>query len=919
MTGCPAGLPAEATGAEGTGVDPRRWWLLGGGTPALLACLAAVADPSLRPPADYVLVAFGVLAAAILWSAAGRRTDNRAGWRMLALSPLLPAMGTLLAVSVQPTTALQFVVVLWAVTVPGYVLATLGVLALAERERICAGARALVELGLFVTACLLMVQLLVLGPGGDWAALDAAQRTVLGAAVIAMSALMAASLMLLGSVEPGRQRTALLLFASTVLLSSGRGLATSARLSHALATVDSSRFLVLAGIGLLVLAGLIETGPADGGAGPGSAGARTTLLGQLLPHLALLVAGGVAVVAFLRGHQPTLPTVAGMALCIALVTVHRWLSVREERRMAARLERSEAYFRSLVRTSGDGVLILDEDLRISWSSASLDRVLGDGGAAALIGRPVPEVVHPEDVDALTAALPGGTLPAGRDAALPVLRLRNADGTWRFLEVGVCDLREDSDVGAVVLQCRDMTERHAREAALRSIAYTDPGTGLPNAAGWLQTLRRAVAEAATPDGGPDDDPRGNAPTGAAVLLVELDGLGSAREHAGREVVTAVVAEVGRRLRATVRGEDVVARLGGGGFAVLAAGTVTEADRLADRCLGVVEQPIVTPAGLLDLTASIGIAPVEEGLSVEEVRTHAELAVRAARAAGPGRCVRYSPRLGEAAVRRDRLRAELEGAAARGELHLAVQPVVLLSEQRVGAFECLLRWRHPELGEVPPAEFLPIAERAGLIGGLQRWVLGEATRLAVALPATEQPLHVAVNVSAVYLAGGTVVTDVENALRSSGLAPERLVLEVTEAATCGGPESVLLDVETLRLMGVHVALDDFGTGESALGSLTRLPLDVLKLDGSLTTRIDRDPKALALCRSIIGIAHALGLAVVAEGVETPAQLGSLCGLGCDYVQGFLLARPMALADLAALLREGTGQLWPGLVGSGPVARR
>jgi EAL domain-containing protein (putative c-di-GMP-specific phosphodiesterase class I) len=318
-------------------------------------------------------------------------------------------------------------------------------------------------------------------------------------------------------------------------------------------------------------------------------------------------------------------------------------------------------------------------------------------------------------------------------------------------------------------------------------------------------------------------------------------------------------------------------------------------------------------VLDLTASVGVAPVEPGTSGDELQGRAELAVRAARAAGPGRSARYSPVLGEAAARRDRLRADLEGAVARGELSLVLQPVVSLRDQRVTGLEALLRWRHPELGEVLPAEFVPIAERAGLIGGLQRWVLAEATGAIAALPAGDHPVRVCVNLSTAYLTGGTVVADVEAALRSSGLTPERLVLEVTEDAVCSEQRSVALDVETLRLMGVHVALDDFGTGRSALASLSRLPLDVLKLDGALTTRIDRDRHALALCRSIVTIAHALGLTVVAEEVETPAQLSSLCGIGCDSAQGFLLARPMDRAGLGGLLRESGGQLWPGLVGS------
>jgi diguanylate cyclase (GGDEF)-like protein len=452
----------------------------------------------------------------------------------------------------------------------------------------------------------------------------------------------------------------------------------------------------------------------------------------------------------------------------------------------------------------------------------------------------------------------------------------------------------------------MTERNAREQALQSVAYTDPRTGLPNRAGWARAVSAAVDAAAVDTAAVDG-------RSGALLLVELDGLPEAREQAGGEVVAELVAEIGRRLRATVRGEDVVARLGGGEFAVLAQGSVAETERLAGRCLAVVELPIATRAGILEATAAIGIAVIEPGVPADQLRARAELAVRAAKEAGSARVTRYDVSLGAAAARRERLRADLEGARVRGEMSLVFQPVVSTEHRRVGGVEALLRWRHPELGDLPPEEFLPIAERAGLTGELHRWVLREAMTAITALPVGDQPDQLGVNLSAGYLAGGTAVPDVEKALRASGLPAERLVVEITEAAAGSPLDSVALDITALRLMGVSVALDDFGTGQSALGSLTRVQLDVLKLDPSLVTRIDRDKKVLALCESVVGIGRALGLKVVAEGVETPAQLGALCGIGCDGVQGFLLGRPVPIERIAQLVREDSGVLWPGLVGS------
>jgi diguanylate cyclase (GGDEF)-like protein len=397
----------------------------------------------------------------------------------------------------------------------------------------------------------------------------------------------------------------------------------------------------------------------------------------------------------------------------------------------------------------------------------------------------------------------------------------------------------------------------------------------------------------------------------LLVVELDGVLEAREHAGRDVVGAVVAEIGRRLRATVRGEDVVARMGGGTFAVLATGQGGDADRLAGRILSVVEQPILTDAGIVDLTAGVGLVELDAGLAVEDLLARADLAVRAARAAGAGMAQRYKPALGEAAARREQLREDLRGARARGELFLLFQPVVGLAEQRLAGVEALLRWRHPSLGEVPPAEFLPIAEQSGLLGELQRFALDEAVAAAAAMPESAAAVRISLDAPAAYVATGAIVADVEGALRRSGLAPERLVLEIGDATVTSSEERDGLDVATLRLMGVHVALAGFGGDSSMLTHLTKLPIDTVKLDRAFVSRIDRDPKTRALCESIIGIGRALGMSVVAEGVETSAQLAVLSGFGCDYAQGFLLARPMPIEQLLGMLRDEAAAAWPGLV--------
>jgi EAL domain-containing protein (putative c-di-GMP-specific phosphodiesterase class I) len=201
---------------------------------------------------------------------------------------------------------------------------------------------------------------------------------------------------------------------------------------------------------------------------------------------------------------------------------------------------------------------------------------------------------------------------------------------------------------------------------------------------------------------------------------------------------------------------------------------------------------------------------------------------------------------------------------------------------------------------------------LLGELLRWALGEATATVAALPSPGGPLRLGIDVPAGYVAGGTMPADVQAALDRAQLAPERLVLEIPDDGVADAEERVALDISSTRLMGVHVALDHFGTGSSSLAQLTRLPFDILKLDRSFVARVDRDPQERALCEAVVGIGRALGVDVVAEGVETAAQLGTLCGFSCGFAQGSLLSRPLPPAELAVLLTERDGVLWPGLVG-------
>ncbi|WP_222265205.1 putative bifunctional diguanylate cyclase/phosphodiesterase [Modestobacter marinus] len=600
------------------------------------------------------------------------------------------------------------------------------------------------------------------------------------------------------------------------------------------------------------------------------------------------------------GNAPAQPPLWPAAVPAVLVGLVAGLAVvwRAEARAAERLRRSEAHYRALASSSNDAALVVDGELRVTGVAPALEPPAGPG-RPPLAGQLLVDVVHPDDADELVHWLHDAA--AGAPTGLHGFRIPAAAGSWRVLEAGVSDLREDADVRGLVLHCRDVTDRADREHELRALAYTDSLTGLPNCAAQRAALRELLA-AQRPD--------------VTLLQLELHGIGEAREALGRAGADAALTEVARRLRATVRADDHVACTGPEQFTVLATGTGDEPDRLADRLLSIIETPIATGTAFVDLTAVVALVPLTGDLTEEQVIDRAELAVADARAAGEGSVRRYRAELGAVRDRRDQLRGDLAGALDRRELTVLWQPVVALEDHRVNGVEALLRWRHPVLGDVAPDEVLAVAERAGLVVALHRWVLREAIAASAQLSVHAPGINIAVNAAPAHVAAGTLVDDVAAALAEGRLPADRLVIELPEEAF--ELPRATDDVAALRLMGVRLALDDLGGSRPTLSRAGGLPVDIIKLDRSLLARVDRDRHARAVCEAVVGLGAALRVDVVAEGVETAGQLAVLRAMGCGYAQGFLLSRPIPLPVLVELLRSGEGTLWPGAVGGTPAGR-
>jgi PAS domain S-box-containing protein len=818
----------------------------------------------------HAVVSFGLpaLTAALLFVRSGR-TASPTGWRWYAAALLVTCVGATalpLATGIPASNVLGII--------PGQLLGAGAVLAMRPRSSWRTNRAHIVTTGtLFFVATLLGMQIaLHTVPDGAAPLLRLAAHAV--PVVVALST--ATALLFAAGTDPARRPVALGMLAAQAF-SAGAGIASLlawSGIAPAAATVIWPAVLTSF---VAVAFACLRDRPLPAAPAPRwhSAGATTSLL----PHAMAFVAGGAALLRSALSSGVDLPeSIVGLVMLATLVA-HQAVMWRTQRTLTGDLARSESYFRTLVKSSVDPVVILDDGLRVTFASPALSELIGVDPSGA-VGRSLGEVVHPDDAPVLFGALSG----RGRsgETAVRTARLRHADGGWRLIQASVRDLRDDPDVGALVLFCRDVTPRTpvvGADPELLELSLTDPVTGLPNRTALVRRLG-AVQRGET----------GGRP--AALALVGVSGICEAGALApGSE--PAVLRALTSRLTRALRGEDWLARGKNGEFVVLVDGTIADAEVVASRLVAGVGS-LMTAAGPVALTAAAGITGLPEDVDPGEALRRCAVALASARLAGPSVVHRYDDALRMQQDRSDALRADLDGAVARGELRLVFQPVVDLVLHHTVSVEALLRWRHPMFGDVPPVEFVPLAEQSPLIGELGRWVLREACTTVAALPGTD--LSVAVNVSARQVRSGELVADVLAALAASGLPASRLTVEITESVLMDDTH-VIEDLTVLRQLGVRVAVDDFGTGWSSLAYLVGLPIDVLKMDQHFVADVERDPQRQALCRAVLQLGASLGLPVIVEGVTTEGELGLLRDMGHRYLQGFVFSRPLEADQLAA----------------------
>jgi diguanylate cyclase (GGDEF)-like protein/PAS domain S-box-containing protein len=578
------------------------------------------------------------------------------------------------------------------------------------------------------------------------------------------------------------------------------------------------------------------------------------------------------------------------------------------------LHASETRFRTVFEDATIGIGIADMDGRIRDVNGALARMF-TMSEEELRRRNVNDWVHPSDAPEVWR-MHRELVRGKRDHFRVEKPYHRPDGTVLWTNLTVSLLRDaEGEPRYQLALMEDITERRLLHLRLRYEATHDELTGLPNRALFAERLERVLGggrRATGSCGGGADGGRSGADR-FGLCYLDIDGFKAVNDSLGHAVGDQLLVSVAERLQSCAGAPNhLVARIGGDEFVALISNPSDreEVTELARQALAALATPITVDGRDLSVRASIGIVEGRNGdLGPAEVMRSADITMYRAKDAGGNRYELADPESDARAIDRHSLTNHLPGALERGEFFLEYQPLIRMSDGRMNGAEALVRWRHPVHGRLGPDRFIPLAEHTGLIVPLGRWVLEQAVRQACAWyddpvlgsrVAEGEALRVNVNLSPRQLHHPDLVRDTMAVLEGAGMPPAALCLEVTESALIGADEDELKPLRQLTEMGVDIALDDFGTGYSNLANLRRLPATTLKLDRSFTQGLQRhpaDPVDVTFVGGIISLAHALGLRVTVEGVETESQAQQLRELGCDTAQGWFYARPTAAEELLA----------------------
>jgi diguanylate cyclase (GGDEF)-like protein/PAS domain S-box-containing protein len=592
------------------------------------------------------------------------------------------------------------------------------------------------------------------------------------------------------------------------------------------------------------------------------------------------------------------------AALVILLAYQQWRLYQLRKRTVQR----EELFRIVTENAADMIALVDVKGRRLYNSPAYEKVLGYS-PEELEKTSSFEQIHPEDrYKILEASREARNTGVGKKLEY---RVRHKNGEWRILESAASVIRDKhGEVEKLVIVNRDITDRKHTEKLLEHNSFHDGLTGLPNRRLLLDRLQRSFVRA-----------QRNPEYQYAILLVDIDNFKALNDALGPTAGDQIMMELGGRLASCLRHHDTVARpgnqmpsndavlsrMGGDEFTVLLEGITDPSDalRVAQRLQSVIVPPFTVSSHEVPATASIGIAlSTDEHHRAEDLLECADVAVHRAKALGASRCELFDVSMHTRAVNRLKLEAELRVAIDRRQFQLCYQPILNLETRQAVGFEALVRWHHPEQGVVSPSKFIEVAERAGLMVPIGKWVIREACQQLCAWQSAYPALGaltMTVNVSAKQFTHADLRDDLKVAIQENPITPSSLQIELTEADAQADPKLTSDLFAQLKHLGVRISIGDFGTGRSSLSWLRRSPLDELKIDRSLVANMPSDRSSFDVVNLTIILARELNLEVVAEGIETAVHLERIRRLGCEFGQGYFFSKPLEAEQADQLLKQ------------------
>lgn len=572
-----------------------------------------------------------------------------------------------------------------------------------------------------------------------------------------------------------------------------------------------------------------------------------------------------------------------------LTVVHE--QTQQIERHLAEMKASEERFRSAFSNAPIGIGIISK--QGSWGDANetLFNIFGFTGEDT-VSKSIYELLHPEDVAEFHRTI-AEVIRGSRKSFQGELRFFDKNRKEIWTQTSISRLNDD-DNSKLICQIQDITARHEAEKKLRYDAFYDSLTELANRGAFMESLNKAIARSSE-----DEDSK------FVVIFVDLDKFKLVNDTSGHTAGDQLLVSVARRLKKCVPEHGTVARFGSDEFLILLDQDIEQANvaRLVEEIQRQVSLVYKIDGQEISITASTGVVIFNDSHnSAEDVLRDADMALHIAKSKGRSHSVFFDDEMRTSANNQMRLEKDLELALEREQLFLTYQPIMSLSDDSIAGFEALIRWSHPELGLIPPSEFIPIAEENGTIISIGKFVLDEACRqLSLWRDQFDREISMSINVSAKQLLKRQLLIEVLEALDKHKVEPNQIRLELTESVVVENSEFVISILKQFRAMGVGLSMDDFGTGFSSLSYLHKLPLNYLKIDRSFVSNMTSESESLEIVKTIVLLTQNLNLEVVAEGIETAEQLEALRGLGCQNGQGYFFSKPLEVEDATNFIKE------------------